>query len=133
MPGRSRTNDVRTVRYREGMRMTPQAFIRDQDTAVVTLDPSGTIVDCDGSVERMFGYTPEALIDRDIASLIPQLKEIGIMREGEVNGLLKYLCHIGAPFEVRHRERGPYESHLLLVDLRNAARRQLRMFVRRDA
>lgn len=111
--------------------MTAKAFIGDQDTAVVTLDTSGTILDCDGSVERMFGYTPEALIDRDITSLIPQLKQIGIMREGEVNGLLRYLCHIGAPFEVRHRELGSYESHLLLVDLRNAARRKLRMFVRR--
>lgn len=106
---------------------------RGREVSVLTLDGAGAIVDCEGSVERMFGYAPEALVDRDVATVIPRLKEIGIAKGGKVNGMLRYLCQLGAPFPVRHREAGTYDSRLLVVDLRNTPEFRVRVFVSRDA
>lgn len=104
-----------------------------KEVSVLTVDDAGAIVHCEGNVERMFGYTPESLLDQDVGSLIPRLREIGITKRGAVNGTLRYLCQLGVPFQIRHREAESYDSRLIVVDLSSDSQFRLRVFVWRDA
>jgi PAS domain-containing protein len=103
------------------------------EIAVFTIDHSGRILDCDGSVERVFGCPPANLVERDIGTLIPRLKEIGIMRDGKVNSDLKCLCQAGASFAISQREAQPCDSRMLVIDLSSTTAFRLRVFVWRNA
>lgn len=62
------------LRPRPRERVSVPLFVADMGVAFLTLDEAGAVVDCDGSVEGMFGYAPRDLIFQPASKLIPRLQ-----------------------------------------------------------
>lgn len=104
----------------------------DNGLAFLTLDEGGVIIDCDGAVEAMFGYSPADLIYRHVSVLLPRLQDMELTQGGQLSSRLHYLCHIGVPFLVRCRDDEHFLGNLLLTDLSTPAERRLRLGIRRS-
>ena len=132
----------------------PQSFIRDAEVdlfsmirpqpqsktghdhglsyepAALTLDERGMIRDCNGSGEVLFGYRRNELVWRHVSILLPQLSGTPLLRDGEVDPQLDFLCHCGKLFALHNRLGNILPSELSLVQLENAGRHVLRLMVR---
>ncbi len=100
-----------------------------RDVAALTLDEAGVIVACDGNVEAAFAYSPGDLISRHVSTLLPRLGSVELMRNGQLNARLRFLCHVGVYFQVRRGDLAPCACLLSLTDLGNSASRRLRLYV----
>ena len=77
--------DIAT-RLQEGLRATLQALgqshaqrlaaiVESSDDAIVSVDLDGLVATWNGSAETLFGYTPEEVIGKPVAMLIPPDRE----------------------------------------------------------
>lgn len=61
---------------------------------------NGIIRGCNKTFEKMFGYVSRDLLRKPISILLPQLDGISLISGKEINPRLRFLMHIGHPFEV---------------------------------
>lgn len=59
----------RSIAYEEAQRFT--AIVNSSDDAIVAKDLEGTIVSWNRGAERLFGYAPEEIVGKPVATLIP--------------------------------------------------------------
>lgn len=121
-----------TLQPRPTERVSVPLSIADKGVAFLTLDEAGAIVDCDGSVEEMFGYAPRDLIFQHVSKLIPRLQYMKLIQGGQLNSRLHYLCHIGLPFLVQPHKSEQYMGYLSLTDLSDRIAWRVRLGVRRS-
>jgi nitrogen fixation negative regulator NifL len=69
------TDITQRKEYEESLRESEvriRAVMNGVTDAIVTIDTSGTIEQCNPAVERLFGYEPEALIGQPVEALMPE-------------------------------------------------------------
>jgi len=99
----------------------------DDDRLVLTLNLNGMISDCNKAGSRLLGCMPSDLIWQPISNLLPQLKNIALMKGSDINPYLRFLSRVGYHFDVISRkgvhwvgraffcEVGGMEQHFLRV------------------
>jgi PAS domain-containing protein len=96
-----------------------------EDFAALILDRRGMILECNQAAERLFGYSASELIWRPVSVLLPQLEEGILVRDGNINPKLKFMCRCGQLFMALDRQCRTFQSELHLVELRGATVRAI--------
>jgi PAS domain S-box-containing protein len=106
-----------------------QQRTKSQEPAALVLDESGTIRDCNKSVEHLFGYPHSDLVLQHVSRLLPQLSGVVLMRDGQIDPHFDFLCHCGHLFQALNRQGEVFASELSLVELEHGGKRILRLLV----
>jgi PAS domain S-box-containing protein len=101
-----------------------------EDVAVLTLDERGVILDCSHAAETLFKYRRSDLVWQHVSMLLPQLAKIDLMRNGEPNPGLRYLCRIGRVFQTMTKDGESFPSELFLTVLFDDGHGRLLLIVR---
>lgn len=72
----------------------------DDDRLVLTLHYSGMISECNKAGGKLLGCRPSELIWQHISKLLPQLKNIALLQDQDLNPYLRFLSRVGYKFEV---------------------------------
>ncbi len=81
---------------------------------MLTLDDAGTIQECGGSCEEMFGYAQSELKGRHVSVLLPQLEGMALVQNNQANPRLSHLCRCGAAFRARRRDNESFATELFI-------------------
>jgi PAS domain S-box-containing protein len=100
-----------------------------REPVALILDENGMIRDCSHTSEELFGYKLRELISLHVSKLLPQLSEFDLIQNGQFNPRFVYLCHCGHLFTAQKSEGGTFLSELCLVNLYQAGKRILKLFV----
>lgn len=100
------------------------------DPPALQLDERGMIQDCNKAFEKLFGFRRSNLVWRHVSSLFPQLVDIELVRSGQINQFLNYLCHCGHPFQMQCQDGETVLSSLNIFRIESNGRNSLRMIVR---
>lgn len=100
------------------------------EPVTLTLDERGMIRDCCSSCEALFGYSRRELVWQHVSKLLPQLSEIKLVQNGQINPRLGFICRCGHLFRSQNRDDSFFYSELSFVNLEHAGMRILRLFVR---
>ncbi len=98
--------------------------------AALLLDERGRIVDCDDGVGRMFGYEHRELLSRHISRLLPQLGIDRLIKNDEINPMMRFRFRIGARFVAQRKDGSTFQPALCLVNLGEPGQPRLRLIVR---
>jgi PAS domain S-box-containing protein len=101
----------------EGQTKTGHAHIatRDSDEAsVLMLDEHGMICDCNSSCEALFGYDRGELLGEHVSLLLPQLDARELMRDGQPNPRLRFLCRVSHSFQAVSSDAEKFPCDLFL-------------------
>jgi len=101
-----------------------------EDVAALTLDDSGMICDCNRAGEVLFKYRRSDLVRQHVSMLLPQLADMDLMQNGEVNPRLRFLCHIGRSFQAVAQDGQRFAGELFLNVLNNMSRGHVSLLVR---
>lgn len=108
----------------------PSAFKQEETLVILTLNSQGIIRGCNRAGERLFGWAPGKLVWQHISTLLPQLADIALMRNGEVNPRLKFLTHIGCVFELVRWDGARLAGRIFINNLESSGHDLLRMIIR---
>lgn len=72
----------------------------DDDRLVLTLHYNGMISECNKAGGKLLGCRPSELIWQHISKLLPQLKNIALLQDQDLNPYLRFLSRVGYKFEV---------------------------------
>ncbi len=100
-----------------------------QEPVTLTLDKSGTIIDCSKSAAELFGYHRLELVLQHISKIVPQLSEIPLFRDGRFNDFLGFLAHCGHRFQVKSNYGMIFLGELFFVTLDRAGETILRLII----
>ncbi len=100
------------------------------DAPVLALDESGAILECSESCAGLFGFPPSELLGQHISALYPQLSGFRMFPDGQLNPMLRFLCHCGYPFQAMCGQGGAFKSELNFVPSEDDGRRSLRLVIR---
>lgn len=103
----------------------------DDDLALLTLDDEGILCDCSSEGEALFKYCRDELIGRHISLLLPELLELELMQDGQINPHLRVRCRFGCHFVAVTRDGEHFPSDLFLTDLGRSGRNRVSVIVRR--
>ena len=81
---------------------------------IVTLDEQGHITDCSAAIESLFGYPGADLAGRHVSVLFPELEKIELLRNGNVNSRIAFLCHCGKTFGALRRTGEIFDSEIFI-------------------
>ncbi|MBI4695862.1 MAG: PAS domain-containing protein [Gammaproteobacteria bacterium] len=98
--------------------------------AALALDRFGRIVDCSAEAETMFRSPRDELLGRHVSALIPRLGNDGVIRDGQLDPQIHFLCHCGAPFQARRQDGEHFVSALSVSHLRTDGRDVIRVMIR---
>jgi len=102
----------------------------DEVLAMLTLDGEGHILQCNGAMTDLSGYTQRELCSRHVSSIFPGLMYLHLLDEHGINPKLRYLCLAGFPFRLRRQDSGWSLCRMRLMDLDGtSAPGQLRIMV----
>lgn len=107
----------------------PSARAAWQDPPALTLDERGMICDCSMAGEKLFGYPRQDMVLQHVSKLLPELSEIQLVKDGQFNSQLGFLCHCGHHFRTTNRLGNVFMSELHFVILNDTGIRQIRMIV----
>ncbi len=100
------------------------------EIARLTLDSRGTIVDCNGAGESLFKIRRSALINRHVSELLPQLAQLELLKNGQINPHLRFLIRIGRKFQAINQDGESFVSEIFLNVLGSAGSGALSLIVR---
>jgi PAS domain S-box-containing protein len=100
-----------------------------QEPPALTLDERGMICDCSNAGEKLFGYSRKNLVWQHVSKLLPELSDISLLENGELNQQLGFLSHCGHHFRAINRMGNTFMNELYFVLLDYAGRRTIRMIV----
>lgn len=111
---------------------TPAAAGPWPDNAVtLRLDAEGVIDECEGEIERLFGYRAGELIGSHVSRLITYLGEVRLVRDGQLEPRLAYLSRCGFGFEAVHRGGRRFAADLYFSSPGNEWAGGMNLIVRR--
>lgn len=100
-----------------------------QEPPVLTLDESGMICDCSKAGEQLFGYGRKDMVWQHVSKFLPELSDIELVKDGQFNPQLGFLCHCGHHFRATNRVGNVFLSELHFVLLNGAEKHTIRMIV----
>ena len=101
-----------------------------ENLAVLTLDDRGMVCDCNRGGEALFKCRRSELVWRHISMLLPQLAELALVQNGQINSRLRFLCRIGRHFQAITQDGESFASELFLNLLDNSGHSRLTLIVR---
>jgi len=96
----------------------------------LTLDERGMVCDCNCAGESLFKYPRNELVLRHISMLLPQLAEVELIENGQLNPRLRFLCRIGRRFQAVTQDGERFASEIFLSLLNNTGHGRLSLIVR---
>jgi PAS domain-containing protein len=111
----------------------PASGMAADDAVALVLDDRGMIQECSGASEDLFGYGPSELVWQHVSLVLPQLAEVRLVENGQLNSRLHFLCGLGGYFRALTRSGEQFASDLFLNDLGKPGSPRLRLIVRREA
>jgi PAS domain-containing protein len=115
-----------------GQRALPVSDMAADDAVALVLDDRGMIQECSGASEDLFGYRPNELVWQHVSLVLPQLAEVRLVENGQINSRLHFLCSLGGYFRALTRSGEQFASDLFLNDLGKPGAPRLRLIVRRE-
>jgi PAS domain-containing protein len=109
---------------------TNESLEQRLDPLALSLDERGMIQDCSKSFEKQFGFRRSDLVWQPVSKLFPQLVGVELIKAGEVNPLLNYLCRCGQLYEAQNRHGDTLSCNLSFVRIEYNGKRFLRLMVR---
>ena len=103
--------------------------IKDELIALM-LDERGMICDCSKAGEKLFGYLRRDLVWQHVSTLLPQLSEINLISNGQINPRLGFLSRCGQLFQTKNRQGETFYSSLHFVHLDYKGKRVVRLILR---
>jgi PAS domain S-box-containing protein len=100
-----------------------------QEPPVLTLDECGMISDCSKAGEKLFGYSRKDLVRQHVSKLLPELSEIQLVKNGQFNSQLGFLCRCGHHFRAINRLGNIFLNELHFVLLDDTGKHTIRMIV----
>lgn len=100
-----------------------------QEPPALTLDERGMICDCSKAGEKLFGYPRQDMVWQHVSTLLPELSEIQLVKNGKFNPQLGFLSHCGHHFRTINRLGSIFMSELHFVLLNDADKHSVRMIV----
>jgi PAS domain S-box-containing protein len=107
-------------------RRTP-AFAADP---ILALDDAGVICGCNPAAEALFNYRASELVGQHVSTVLPQLKQWQLVRDGRPDPRLRFLCNLGHHFEVTASNGQRFPSELFLNCIDDSGPARLRLTVR---
>jgi len=101
-----------------------------EDVAALTLDARGMIRYCNQAGETLFKYRRSELVWRHVAMLLPQLVDLELMEDGELNSRLRFLFHTGQQFLAITQEGDSFCGDVFLSILDDTGGGRLSLIVR---
>lgn len=98
--------------------------------AVLTLTDKGMIRECNEAVGRLFAFQTGQLIWQHVSVLLPQLAEIALLQDGQVNPRLLFLSRMGHRFKATSLDGTSLAIKLFFRCVENSGRRYLRVILR---
>lgn len=108
----------------------PRQSAARQVLAALALDHKGLIADCSTGAEQLFTASRDELVGRHISTLIPRLAGKDIIRDGQVDPNVSYLCHCGVPFRARRPSGDSFVGELSFNRFDNGQNVTIRVIVR---
>ena len=93
----------------------------------LSLDERGLIQDCSKSFERLFGFKRCDLVWQHVSRLLPQLAGVTLVEAGQLNPVLKYLCHCGHHYQAQNQRGDSFPCNLNFVRIEFGGKRSLRL------
>ena len=103
--------------------------VRDELVALI-LDERGMICDCSKAGEKLFGYLRGDLVWQHVSKLLPQLSDISLVSDGQINPRLGFLSHCGRLFQAKNQRGDTFYSALHFVYLNCGGERIIRLILR---
>jgi len=100
-------------------------------TARLILDSNGVIRDFTASAEALFKTRRSALIRKHVSRLLPQLAELDLLPNCEINPQLQFLCSIGFRFQAVNFHGERFASAVIVKVLDSSGYRRLSLVVTR--
>jgi PAS domain S-box-containing protein len=104
-------------------------LIKWREPPALSLDDHGLIQDINMLCESTFGYQRQDLVNHHISKLFSQLSDIDLVKDGQVNPSLNYLCRCGHFFQAQNQKGDFVSCNLSFVRIGNRERRYFRMIV----
>lgn len=114
-------------------RRSSHAASSGDDVAALTLDARGMIRYCNHAGESLFRYRRNELVWRHVSMLLPELADMELMQDGEINSRLRFLYHIGRPFRALTQKGEGFDGDIFLNVLDDAGGGRLSLIVRPTA
>jgi hypothetical protein len=109
---------------------TNESLEQIHDPLALSLDERGLIQDCSKSFEKQFGFRRSDLVWQPVSKLFPQLVGVELIKSGQINPLLNYLCRCGQHYEAQNRHGDTLSCNLSFVRVEYNGKRLLRLMVR---
>jgi hypothetical protein len=109
---------------------TNESLEQLHDPLALSLDERGMIQDCSKSFEKQFGFRRSDLVWQPVAKLFPELVGVELIKSGQVNPLLNYLCRCGQLYRAQNRHGDTLSCNLSFVRIECNGKRSLRLMVR---
>lgn len=92
------------------------------------INDSGMIHDCDATGHWLLGLSPGKLFKKHISALLPELSDICLMHNGQINPRLRFLSRIGHHFNLIGNNGVCFASRIFIHAIGNSDLR-LRMII----
>ena len=115
---------------RDAVRERSEQTASGRESAELTLDEAGMILDCTDAGEELFECSKNELVQQHVSELLPQLSKTTLVKNGALNSHLSYICRCGFHFLTQSRRRGTFFTDLNFVILKIGGRNILRLIVR---
>jgi hypothetical protein len=102
----------------------------EKNVARLTLDRHGLIQDCNPTGAALFKYALGTLVRKHVSILLPQLADIELLQNGEINPQLRFLCRLGRQFEAVNQQGERFATQLFFNVLGSTESAQLSLIVR---
>ena len=80
----------------------------DLELPALSLDERGMIKDCSKSFEELVGFRRSELAWRHVSMVFPELKDMDLFHDGQINPMLSYLSRCRQQYLVRYLKREEY-------------------------
>ncbi len=104
--------------------------VSEKEAAALTFYDNGMIRTCNSEVTDLLNCLRSELTGQHITRLLPQLKEIKLIKNNKLNPYLHFLSHIGQPFEVTNMDGSHFMSELFFIDMEHLGKHYVRMIIR---
>jgi hypothetical protein len=101
-----------------------------QEPPALLLGERSLIQDCSKCLLLLFGLRHSDLVWQPISKLFPQFAEVELIRAGQVNPYINYLCRCGKRYQSKNRQGDTFSCNLSFVGIEYEGRRSFRMIVR---
>lgn len=101
-----------------------------EDMAMLVIDSNGMICHCNQSASQLLNCTPSRMVWKNIVLMLPQLENVQLMQEENINPNLKFLSRIGHHFEVMALDGRRFNSKLYFKQVEDSGKHWLRLIIK---